>query len=366
MATGSAPSPRPLRKTLRVFHQARKPEEIWRDLLGNADHLDAARTLGRAIMDDIGHKPSWSAAWRVGARIAYELIYRPVGLYRAESDHLAVAIGRDVLSPADLAAMQRLYTVTHAGCSTVMAWDKARSRMIHFRCLDWPSTDAIANASRIFIGCDDHGATTYQAVGIVGMVGLLTAVKPGFSVAVNFAPWRGPSLSLRVDPTFLMRQLMESDAASFDDAVASIRSWRPSAPVYISLCGTKQREAAVFEFGAAWSRPDCHVNWIGDRDFLVQTNHFHAASPFARQNAEPAPSRDWDHPDWDAETLRRTSTARRVLIEERLGAAYAESPDFDIEAALREIYGQRPVWNHETAQWAMMVPETGEVRAWTR
>nr|CAM74028.1 hypothetical protein MGR_0210 [Magnetospirillum gryphiswaldense MSR-1] len=242
----------------RIDLDAATAADRWADI-GHAEDVSAMRGLAQAVMGDIRRKRSWEIAWKVATRAAYGAIYQPFGLYMDESNHLADRIGDHILARSDLAAMQRLYTLSHAGCSTVMAWDRRQGHMVHFRSLDWPSASAIAAASRIYVG---HRANreVFAAAGLLGMVGFLTAVKPGFSIAINFAPWRGTSFSLNADPTFLIRRLMESPISTYAQAYQHIKDWRPGAPVFISLCGIAKGEACIFEFG---TRGQAHVGAIG-------------------------------------------------------------------------------------------------------
>jgi len=373
------PAPRPLAamacddgrpvalgETRRIFIDAANPAETWADI-ARPDDAEAMRGLVRAVMADVRRKPSWAAGWSIATKFAYYAIYKPFGLYMAESDYFAGLLGPKLVAKSDMAGLQRLYTLAHAGCSTVLAWDARRNRMVHFRSLDWPSADAIAKATRIFAGTRRDGSTAFSAAGILGMTGLLTAVKPGFSVAINFAPWKGTSFSLNADPTFLVRQLMTSAVASYHEAFRVIEAWHPGAPVFISLCGIAKGEGCVFEFGAAWDEHGpCHPIGIGERDFLIQTNHFDESGPFARQNRAQAAGSPWDDPAWDAHTILETSVARKTLIEQALLAAYGAGQDFDVEETLREAFIRRPVWNCETAQWVGMSPEAGQMRAWIR
>jgi hypothetical protein len=350
--------PVPLTATRRLDLEAADPLVAWADVVSRPEDIAAARALAAAIMGDVRRKRSWAVAWSVATTLAYQAIYRPFGQYVDESDAFARLAG-GVVSRADMAALQRLYTLAHAGCSTVLAWDRAQGRMVHFRSLDWPSAGAIAQATRIVQACRGDGPPVFSAAGILGMSGVLTAVKPGFSVAINFAPWRGPSLSLRRDPTFLIRQLMTSPVASYAEARAVIETWAPSAPVFISLCGIAKGEGCLFEFGAG--RRMVHVVNIGEREFLVKTNHFEEHSPFAAQNRVQASGQDWD--DY---SVLQTSSVRRTLLEEALGAAYGDGGSFDLEDCLRQAFLRAPVWNYQTAQWVMMVPQSGDIRVWAR
>lgn len=350
-----------LTKARRIRLDAPDPAGRWADL-GHAEDLADMRGLARAVMGDIRKKKSWAIAWKLATKVAYAGIYKPFGYYMDDSDHLAGEIGSDILARSDMAGLQRLYTLAHAGCSTVMAWDRVNERMVHFRSLDWPSAPAIAKATRIYVG-QAGGKDVFSAAGLLGMVGFLTAVKPGFSVAINFAPWNGTSFSLNADPTFLIRRLMSSSAASYAEAYGEIAAWRPGAPVFISLCGVAKGEACIFEFGA---RGACHPIPMAEQDYLIQTNHFAPGSPFERNNKPQGEALPWDDEGWDGRAILETSLARRALIDDRLSAAYAGGGAFDLNDVLNDAYGRRPVWNCETAQWVMMVPRSGDIRAWVR
>ncbi len=338
------------------------PAVRWADL-GRAEDVAAMRGLADAVLGDVHSRRSWSLAWRLATRLAYGVLYRPFGHYVAESDYLAARVAARGVAPADMAALQRLYTLSHAGCSAVMAWDAARGRMVHVRSLDWPSAPAIGRATRRITG-RRAGRDVFTAAGLAGMTGMLTAVKPGFSLAINFAPWRGPSFSLNSDPTFLVRHLMESAVSDFAGACRAIAAWRPAAPVFISLCGIDRGEARVFEFGAVW-RGARRVNVVdmGGADHLVQTNHYAAASPFARHRRPQAAPRPWDAESWEEHAILETSEARRRLLEEGLAEDWETR---DVEALLLRSFARRPVWNRQTAQWVEMIPATGGMRVWAR
>lgn len=350
--------PVPLEAIRRINLDASDPAVIWADI-DRPEDIAAMKGLVAAVMGDIHRRTSWALGWTLATSLAYLAIYKPFGLYMPESEHFAKLLRGSGVSSADVAGLQRLYTYAHAGCTSVMAWDEARRRMVHFRSLDWPSAPAIAAASRIYQGQRSDGSTAFSAAGILGMAGLLTAVKPGFSLAINFAPWKGTSLSLNADPTFLLRKLMTSSVTSYVEARQEIEQWRPGAPVFISLCGVERGEAAVFEFGAAWSpQGRCHVIPMGDRSFLVQTNHFDPAGPYADYN-KPQIAEAGDE-GWDAVPLLSSSLARKTLLEQALAQTT------DLEEALAAAFLRPPVWNHETAQWVRMQPGSGEIEAWVR
>lgn len=346
---------KPAAKRLIQMHVP-SPADRWADIVSRPEDVEAAKRLAACVLGDIRQKKAWAAGWWIATRTAYAAALKRSGQYVQESDYLAAVLTGDALSPADMAGLQRLYTLAHAGCSAVMGWDEDSQRMLHFRCLDWPSAPAIAQASRLYEAVDETGRPVYRSAGILGLLGCLSAAKPGFSAAINFAPWTGPSLSPHTDPTFLLRQLMESPAATYAEARAAIERWRPSAPVFITLCGARKGEACILAFGAAWSRhKGCHVTEIGDKAWLVQTNHHDPAGPFAAHNREAAPA---GTSRWEDYSLLQTSVARQSLIE---GALF-KAGGAGLERALRQVFQQPPVWNHQTAQWVTMDPACGEIR----
>ncbi len=331
--------------------------DIWTGLDRDDDIADI-RHLITALLREVREKPLWNLGWQVAAWAGYHTIFRPFGRHGQECRHLHRLIGGHTISARDWLTLQRLYTLAHAGCSAVVAWDRDQQRMIHFRSLDWPEAGAIARASRIL----HDPAMDIRALALAGMVGLLTAVKPGFSAAINFAPWRGPSIRPGVEPTFLLRQLMAT-ATSFADAQARIARWRPASPVFVTLCGTRRGEGCCYQFGTNGRH---HRVDMGESDTLVQTNHFHDDGPFARQAMPQAGPFADGSPDWDAHEILNTSRGRADVLNRELADSLADGATPSIEAECRRIFSIRPLWNPETAQWAVMVPATGQMRAWVR
>ena len=152
---------------------------------------------------------------------------------------------------------------------------------------------------------------------------------------------------------------------TYEEAFREIATWKPGSPVFISLCGVAQGEAAIFEFGAAW---DGHGRYnvvpMGNQPFLIQTNHFDERGPFAG-NTKPQIV-DASDAEWDAHKILATSTARKAVLKGALTDAYSRPKAFDLKAALQNAFLRRPIWNHETSQWVMMFPGTGETRIWVR
>lgn len=286
---------------------------------------------------------------------AYGHVMRRFGKNRAESDWMAEQGG---IGHALMAAIQRLYTLSHAVACSTLCYREPGGEMVCLRSLDWPGAEDIAKATRVFE--HRHGTeTSHYSVGPVGMLGALTAVRPGaFSAVINWAPspWGFLGVRIGTEPTFALRELMERRPASYADAVAAARGLNVSSPVFLTFCGAKAGEACVIELGTG----TIHVREIGDRPCLVQTNHYDPDGPNGRYNVrgwnDTAPRGD---ASWYGEKLPRSSRMRQRMVEETV--TRGEMP--------WRAYERAPVWNHECAYWAEMRPARTDgdgLRVWTR
>ncbi|MCM0019607.1 MAG: hypothetical protein NBV67_06410 [Tagaea sp.] len=341
-----------------VDFQASAPEAIWADLARDDDRA-AARELGRAMIGIVTGSVAGRIAWRVVPRLLRATGRTRHPRYGAESDHLAREFFAADADPAQVAFLQAQYSFSKAiasACTSSVAWDEERGSMRHFRSLDWRSTAEIARATRRKGFRRADGTTAFRCAGIAGMVGLLTAVGRGFSIAINSAPWGWFGIGRGDDPTYLLRDLMQDDAVdSFAAAYAAIEKLRPAAPVFLTLCGVGPEEGAAFEFGfGADGKIACRAVAMPKRGFLVRTNHFDADSPFASRNVgqalDPAT-------DWESRTLMATSRRRRDMVE----AALAQAQGRDLDAVFARVHAQAPVWNRQTAQWVAMRPATDDI-----
>lgn len=341
-----------------VDYQASTPGAIWADLARDEDRA-AAKRLGQAMIGLVTERAAGRIAWRIVPSVLRALGRTAHERYGAESDHLARAFYAEHADEAQVAFLQAQYSYAHAiasACTSSVMWDEERQSMLHFRSLDWRATAEIARATRRKIFRRKDGTRAFQCAGIAGMVGLLTAMGRGFSVAINYAPWGWFGVGKGDDPTYLLRDLMQDDAVdSFAKAFATIETWRPAAPVFLTLCGIGPEEGASFEFGfGKGKRMICRAVAMPRRGFLVRSNHFDPESPFASRNVKQAldPATDWERC-----TLLSTSRRRRDMVE----AALAEAQGRDLDAALDRVYAQAPVWNRQTAQWVAMRPATGDI-----
>jgi len=334
----------------RVFFQAPGPQEIWKELIEkDTQEMKNLCEAMRQLVYEVG-VPKFLV--HLGARLLYNTVYRWWGHYTDESDYLASQAPN--MSASLMAFLQRQYTLAHMGCSVVMTWDEKRQQMLCMRSLDWKGSDDIARSTRRFSFVNSKNEEVAQVAGITAMVGVLTGAKKGFSVAINYAPWKR-SARFKSDPTFLIRQLLEDETIrDYKSAQENVKGWEVGSPCFISLCGVNKGEACVIELGC---RHEVYVREIRDAEFLIQTNHYDLkASPFTQHNEEPY-TEEMDEKEWYDSELLRNSQKRHELLRKKL----EEHSELSMEERLISMYKEVPVLNWETAQWVIMRPEAGHI-----
>jgi hypothetical protein len=334
----------------KVFFEAESAEMIWKEVV----HHDAQgmKNLSKAMSELVYNVgvPKWLV--HLSAKLLYTIVYKRWGHYTHESDYLASECSD---MPASLMAfLQRQYTLAHMGCSVVMAWDEKNEEMLCLRSLDWKGADDIAHATRRLSFVNANEEEVAQVAGITAMVGVLTGAKKGFSIAINYAPWKR-SAKFKSDPTFLIRKLLEdASITDYKSAQEKVKTWEVGSPCFISLCGVNKGEACVIELG---SKKNIHVREMTEEGFLVQTNHYDLnSSPFVSYNDEPY-TYDMSEQQWYEGELLQHSQKREQILKEKL----QEHSELDMEHRLMLLYKEVPVLNWETAQWVLMKPKSGEI-----
>ncbi len=348
----------PMQTVRKVYVKASEPEKIWEALV--REDQDAMQELSDAMSQlvyEVG-VPKWLV--HLSANILYHMVYKHWGHYIDESDFLARRFSH--MSPSLMAFLQRQYTLAHMGCSVVMAWDEDEQKMLCFRSLDWKGSNDIARATRIFSFVNKEGVEIAKIAGITAMLGVLTGVKEGFSVAINYAPWKR-SARFKSDPTFLIRQLLEDESVNnYTDALDIIRRWEVGSPCFISLCGVQKGEACVIELG---SRGEVYLRHMDESGILIQTNHYDLeASSFAQHNEAPYTKKEveeMDEKQWYDSELLRNSQERERLLKQFMSAP---SP-LSMKEKFIQAYLKVPVLNWETAQWVLMQPEDSRMEVYT-
>jgi len=338
----------------KVYFQEDNPEKVWADVLEkDKEQMQDLCVAMSKLVYEVG-VPKFLVHLSAGA--LYNLVYRWWGHYTKESDYLASQCSN--MSSSLMAFLQRQYTLAHMGCSVVMAWDEKNEKMVCFRSLDWQGADDIARSTRIFSFMNKKEEEVAQIAGITAMVGVLTGAKKGFSVAINYAPWKR-SAKFKSDPTFLIRQLLEDETInSYEAAVKCVSAWKVGSPCFISLCGVKKGEACVIELSNAGN---AHIREIGNEKFIIQTNHYDLeTSPFTQHNEAPY-TQEMDEKAWYESELLRNSQKRDALMKEEL----SKDSSIDMKDRLISLYKEVPILNWETAQWVYMNPQDGNIEVYS-
>jgi len=337
----------------KVFFEADNAQDVWKDVVEkDSQSMKELCKAMRHLVYEVG-VPKFIV--HLSAKILYNLFYRWWGHYTDESDYLASRCSD--ISNSLMAFLQRQYTLAHMGCSVVMAWDEDSEQMLCFRSLDWKGADDIALATRRFSFVNSQDKEVAQVAGITAMVGVLTGAKKGFSVAINYAPWKR-SAKFKSDPTFLIRKLLEDDSIhDYSSAKEKVSSWEVGSPCFISICGVSKGEACVVELGSG----DTHVREMQDENFLIQKNNYDLeTSPFTEHNGKPY-DKEMTEQEWYSSELLQNSQKREKLIREKL----EEESELTIHDRLIKLYKEVPVLNYETAQWTLMKPFSGEIEVYS-
>ncbi|MEG3641218.1 hypothetical protein [Magnetococcus sp. PR-3] len=348
--------------------EATQPHEVWA-ALNPQDHQDL-QALCHTFHQMLFALPQGLLTGVAAKHYYHRYQQQP---YIKETDWMADHSG-GALSKTQMALAQRAYVVAHApgaACSTSVVWDQTAQQNICMRSLDWAGARQLGQATRLYQFVDRHGTNRFQAVGNIGMVGLLTAIKPGLCAAINYAPWTVWGIEQGLDPLLLLRQLFEDpNVVDYHSALDTLLAWPVSSPVYVTLCGVEKDQACVVEFGLKGMR---HVRQ-SQAGLLVQTNHFDPeTSPFVDKNIDMPPHpvfkdllkmRQRPIEDWYASDLLPSSAKRRQLLEQGLRPFNGDAQQ--LREKLASLYATPPVWNYETAYHALMIPENGTLQVHAR
>lgn len=358
----------------KVYYLEESPEKIWKNIF--TDHPEDSRHFLNlcAMFREMAFSGARGEFAELLASSMYGLVYRRHGSFIEESDWFA-HLSEGNLSRVEMAFVQRAYTWAHIGCSTMCTWDQERQENVCMRSLDWQGAPVLSKVTRIFdfIGNNADGSDSFTSVGVVGMLGVLTGMKPGFSAAINYAPWYKSSLDKDMDPTFKLRKLLQNPSInSFEKALGAIENWEVSSPVFLTLCGGEKDQACVVEIG----HKDKTSTRYSQNGLLVQTNNFDANGAFKdveglmpekkKQKPYPVDAEGvrLENDDWYSGKLIPSSAVRRTTLEEKFKNFNSSSKQ--LEESLLEAYAIPPVWNWETAYWALMRPRSNAMRVFSR
>lgn len=213
--------------------------------------------------------------------------------------------------------------------------------MLHFRTLDWEMKQ-IGRATRLF-----HFKTpthTFTAVGIVGLLGVLSGMVPGkYSVTINFAPVDSlPSVG-RMGCLFHLRDVLET-CSEYADAVRALSNTELSSNVFFTVCGAQRGQGCIIER----TQTDKSVRKF-TKGALVQANHFNS-SKFRYLNAH---IRDDD----DVYSLFDSSIDRQKELTKNLSRLHKIDRIEDCFEAFKGEY----VSNSDTEQRMIFCPGSGDI-----
>ncbi len=311
----------------------------WDEVI-RRDKVVARRVARQALQ--LLEKPAWFVSLFGKAMGSLYGLYG--GHYQGEIEAWADALK---VSPGVATMLNCSYELSYLenplACTAGVRWVKGLG-MIHLRNMDWP-LPAIGDATRIFRF--QRGRHEFVSVGITGFVGVLSGMVPGaYSVTINQAPSQGrPGFDF--GPAFLLRNVLE-DCARYDEAVAYLSDTKLSAPVFFTVCGTKQGQACVIER----TRDDAVVRKMRG-DVLVQANH-HVARKFLGNNASI------EEEDEEGATVMAHSQERYDTMTEEL-TKVKTSDSLDEVARVLDV---EPVLNDDSYQQMAFCPASGEVRVW--
>lgn len=347
-----------------ILFEEKTAAAIWQNL--TPEDFKDYRFLCRA-MKKLVFRGMAAPIINVVASYMYHRHYNRTGHYMPESDWMAQQ-SNGLVTRAQTAMIQRMYTWAHVvgvGCTTCCAWDEHSESMVCFRSLDWDGARELGLATRIYDFRDKSGTVHFSAAGILGMVGMLTGVKPGFSIAINYLPWRTASAQCATDPLLMLRMILENATINtYDEALTAVEDATIGAPACFTICGIEKNQACAVEVGKNSKK----FIRTAKNGFLAQTNHYDTTSPFSAQSATsydyPVGKRGNRLADWHDGSLLPGSPRRRLDISMALRQLVEQGAD--METGMEAAYRKSPVWNFETAQWAFMRPKDGTIKVWKR
>ena len=184
------------------------------------------------------------------------------------------------------------------------------------------------------------GQKRFIAVGIPGMVGILSGMVPGaYSVTIDWAP-PTTAPSFHFGPTFLLRTVLES-CGSYEAAVDRLCHERLSTSTFFTVCGAEK--GCIIER----THDDYAVRELAQHPISV-SNHFQSPK-FVHHNDQLTDLEKEDE-------LLRTTRTRSCALQDALSALPPEALDL---ASLKATLHTAPVTNNQTVQRMLFVPATG-------
>ena len=269
------------------------------------------------------------------------------------AQHADVPVGKLMLGNLiyDLTSLSEMYG---CGCSSLSF--EVENTPVLARNMDWVMPRSTGRHTKLMRF--HRGRSSYTAVGVAGVVGVLSAMSDSWAVTVNQAPvvntlnpWLGwltaPALLTKWPALQRVRAVCDQ-LPSYNGLVLGLRSHESIVPFFAHVVGTQTKEHTV-------------VTHVGDtskirtkRHCMAQTNHY-VSGEYAQYNPEDGDGWEWNtYPRYD--TLK--AVLRDSLTDERK-ETIAQRP----VTALQLLKG---VTDEDTMQQMVLWPAKGQMAVKTR
>lgn len=339
------------------------PEERWKEAIDTVG--DEICTLLEALTASIQASlpelpPVWQAAWKLrrapisALASTISFISSRAGLeYAREIRSIANACdlpGSEVLLANltyDLVQLRENFIPT--ACSS-FSCTTSEGYPVLARNLDWGFPEGLGRHTVVIRF--HRKRDEYLAIGIPGMVGILSAMRSGhWAMTLNQAPVSPRSIRpgqvLQTPVTQRLRAVCDR-FGSYRTFLARLQEYQTMTPFFAHVIGTRPDQQAVVQgFGASLSR-----RAVRD-DVLIQTNHY--VEPDEQSLNPPEAWIDSAGIEWVTDSVPRyNALKRRLKLRPR-----------DLSAALAKL--RRPPVTHDytiqsmafcpaTAEWMLRVP----------
>jgi len=283
------------------------------------------------------------------ARYLISKAYQAVGgLYVGEMKAWAESLDVPL---SDFILVQCGYDLEHAGrkiplmgCTSGIR-NTANHGMVHIRSMDW-SLEGAGRATRIFRFINED--REFLAVGMVGMIGVLSGMVPGaYSATINWAAPEGIPRFTALSPLFLLREILES-CDTYEEAVYSLQKTPISTNVYFTVCGAKKGQACTIERG----KDTASVRKFKDGTHS-QSNHYQTR-PFLKLNK----SESLTEGDEGDQSLLESSSDRLITMLEQFNSGFSKLESYE------QVLRKKPIRNDQTIHQMAFRPKTGDLCVW--
>jgi hypothetical protein len=213
--------------------------------------------------------------------------------------------------------------------------------------MDWDTPDSVGRHT--ILVRFHKGDRSYLSVGVLGMVGVLSAMYPGhWVVTLNQAPSDYLGIRWTQWPALQRLRAACDGFGDFKRVVSRIQRRQTMSPFFAHVVGVSPDQHVIVNgFGDSYGTRKMAQ---GDR-FLVQTNHF--AGKYDTEDYNPPDSGE----DEDGEPWEFNTRPRYDVLQRRLNAVLPASIDDAVSRLQRS-----PVTNECTMQKMAFCPATGDWR----